>query len=512
MRTAMRFTVTDTGIGIPKERQSAIFDAFAQVDGSTTRKFGGTGLGLSISNQLVELMGGEMGVESEEGTGSTFWFTVVLEEAPGEGAQPLVAPGNLRDVRVLVVDDSSTSRQLLVEHLTCWGCQPDATENAPAALSKLRQANAEGRPYSLAVIDHLPPALDGEALGREIKSDATLADVRLILVTRVGAPGDAKRMEGAGFAAYLTKPIGTSELLDGLLAVIGARLPDESIRPQPILTRHGIFENRSRRARILLVEDHDVNREVVLAILETKGLSADIATNGLEALEAIERSTYDVVLMDCQMPQMDGFTAVAEIRRRETGRSRLPVIALTAHAMTGDRERCLEAGMDDYLSKPFDAGQLISKVVHWADQGQEKKLKQEPETAVPRCEANVLSFDYGVFLKRCLGNREMAARLVREFAGSLQEDLVTRRHGFAAQDANGSANVAHKIKGAAAMLGAKPIWRAAESLERILRSGSLENAAVHLAEMEDRVHTYVAEVAILSDQREPEHMTSSCIH
>jgi PAS domain S-box-containing protein len=373
----LRFAVRDTGIGIPHDKLSLLFNKFSQVDASTTREYGGTGLGLAISKQLAELMGGEVGVSSEEGKGSEFWFTARLgTQAEGAQAESL-PPADLRDVRALIVDDNATSREILITHLASWGMRPSDAQDGPGALQALYRTLDENDPFRIAVIDMQMPGMDGETLGRTIKADARLAATRMVMLTSLGTRGDAKHFEAIGFAAYATKPIRHLELKAVLsLALAMTERDGEKPTPRPIATRHTARETLKqlfvgRTARILLAEDNITNQKVALGILRTLGLKADAVANGAEAVQALETVPYDLVLMDVQMPEMDGLEATQQIRHPRSAvlHRRIPIIAMTAHAMQGDRERCLEAGMDDYVAKPVSPQVLAEVLDKWLPQG-----------------------------------------------------------------------------------------------------------------------------------------------
>ncbi|RPJ69172.1 MAG: hybrid sensor histidine kinase/response regulator, partial [Acidobacteria bacterium] len=353
----VRFAVRDTGIGIPADKLSSLFQPFTQVDASTTRRFGGSGLGLSITQRLAGLMGGTVGVESAVGRGSTFWFTARLRRQPAVSAPPPMA-ADLVGLRVLVVDDNETNHRVLAGLLEAWRCRHEHAHDGPAALARLRAAAAEGDPFRVALLDMMMPGMDGEQLGREVTSDPALSATQLVMLTSIGARGDARRLEAARFAAYLTKPIRHQQLRDCLRAVIGkAGLPPAE---QRLVTRHTPREVVHRRLRILVAEDNRTNQKVATRVLERMGHYVDVAANGLEAIAALRAASYDLVLMDVQMPEMDGFEATRQIRDERTGLSQpgIPIVAMTAHAMKGDRERCLEAGMDGYVAKPIEAGAL----------------------------------------------------------------------------------------------------------------------------------------------------------
>jgi signal transduction histidine kinase/CheY-like chemotaxis protein len=364
----IHFAVTDTGMGIPMDRRNRLFKSFSQVDGSTTREYGGTGLGLAISKRLVEMMDGQIGVDSIEGSGSTFWFTALLKKSASADKhdQPQALPVDIQSKRILAVDDNKTNRRILKTYLSSWQCQVDLASNASSALELLIEAAERKKPFDMAIIDYMMPYMDGEALGRTIKSNPLLKEMRLMLLTSRGIRGDAARARDAGFDAYLTKPIKESHMFDAVVSVFGRKKdPDVDAPTHPIITRHTIKERRQNKPRVLLAEDNAVNQKVALIHLRKLGYAADVVNNGREALEAIEKTNFDLVLMDIQMPEMDGYQATQAIRNLQGKRRHIPIIAMTAHAMKGDREKCLDAGMDDYLSKPVSPEKLKEKLSGW---------------------------------------------------------------------------------------------------------------------------------------------------
>ncbi len=353
----VRCEVRDTGVGIPADRIGALFQPFMQVDASTTRRFGGTGLGLSIVRKLVELMDGEVGVDSVENAGSRFWFTARFAPASSTGPKyHRVAPSELKGRRVLVVDDNATNRKLLAIQLEQCGMRPVLSSSAAEAIACMRKACDEGEPFEIALLDHDMPDCNGAELGRRVNSDESLKLTRLVLLTSSGLRGDALRFAQIGFAGYLLKPVAESDLIDCLLVVLGGEAKDWHSQTQPIVTRHELRVLRSRtgRKRLLLAEDVLVNQKVACRALEKLGYEVDVVSNGREAIEAWETDKYDLILMDCQMPEMDGYEATREIRRREGVDKHIPIVALTAHAMKGADEECRAAGMDDHLTKPID--------------------------------------------------------------------------------------------------------------------------------------------------------------
>jgi PAS domain S-box-containing protein len=364
-RAALLFTVKDTGIGIPVERLDRLFRSFSQVDSSTTRKFGGTGLGLTISRRLVEMMDGQIGVESQEGKGSTFRFTVSFKKQPESRKveNKHLIPADIRGRRILAVDDNATNRKILEAYLQSWNCRATVAADGFQAMDLLSLAAENGTPFEMVIIDCMMPGLDGEELGRAIKAKPDLRNTHLVLLTSRGMRGDAARARSVGFEAYLTKPIKQSQLFSAVLTVFGKNSDNELQSGGDIVTRHSLAETHKQKLRILLAEDNAVNQKVALIHLRKFGYSSDVVNNGHEALEAMQKG-YDLVLMDIQMPEMDGYESARAIRK--AGYS-LPIIAMTANAMKGDRERCLEAGMDDYLSKPINPKEMLDKIEGWAD-------------------------------------------------------------------------------------------------------------------------------------------------
>ena len=363
----VRISVTDTGIGIPASRLGILFSPFTQVDGSTTRKYGGTGLGLAISKQLAEMMGGEIGVESREGKGSTFWFTAVFEKQP-EGQAPKDQPvSDLVGVNVLVVDDHETNRLLVTALLRSWGCCFKEAPDGVTALALLRDAARSGEPFDIALLDMAMPDMNGKELGQRIRASAELERTRLVMMTSLEQSCDAAHLERLGFSGYLSKPIRHSQLRDCLALVMAQKARSEGEPVIRTVTPQTLTQSVKRRIRILVAEDNIINQTVAVAMLEKLGYRADVVANGLEAVHALQTIPYDLVCMDAQMPEMDGFEATTVIRRPDSSvlNHDIPIIAMTAYAMAGDRERCIEAGMNDYLSKPIQTEKLAEALERW---------------------------------------------------------------------------------------------------------------------------------------------------
>ena len=496
--TLLRFSVRDTGIGIPADKLGLLFDKFTQVDASTTRKYGGTGLGLAISKQLAELMGGEIGVSSEEGQGSEFWFTARLGKQ-AEGAQAESRPpADLRGVRALIVDDNATNREILTTRLASWGMRPSEAPDGPAALQALYRALDESDPFRVAVIDMQMPGMDGEALGRTIKADARLADTRLVMLTSLGTRGDARRFEEIGFAAYATKPIRHQELKAVLSLALAERAGAEPT-PRPIVTRHTARETLNlfagRKARILLAEDNITNQQVALGILKKLGLRADAVANGAEAVKALETIPYDLVLMDVQMPEMDGLEATRQIRNPQSAvpNHQIPIIAMTAHAMQGDRERCLEAGMNDYVTKPVAPQALAEALEKWLPKETAGTTDQAPMTAEGTASVSTLRnseapvFDRAGMMARLMDDEDLARTVTEGFLDDIPRQIEALRGYLEAGDAPGAERQAHTIKGASANVGGEALRAVAFEMEKAGKAGDLDAVEARMADLESAV-------------------------
>ncbi|MEW6542640.1 MAG: response regulator [Nitrospirota bacterium] len=519
----LRFEVTDTGIGISPEGLTRLFQAFSQCDSSHTRKYGGTGLGLAISKQLAELMGGQIGALSKPGKGSTFWFTASLSRpAVTEQARPQPRV-DLQGLCALVVDDNATNCRILEQYLRGWNLESCCAADGQEALEMLRRAAGQGRPYDLALIDMHMPGMDGLQLARAIKDDPALSALRLVLLTSYGQRGEAESARQAGFSAYLTKPVRGAHLHDCIVTVmertgeqasnpVPAALQGSPVpAPAPLITRHSLEEARSRsRPRVLVAEDNVVNQKVAVRMLEKLGCSADIAANGIEAIDALARIPYALVLMDCQMPEMDGFEATREIRKREAshvkreapdeirtthgerrGAQRVPIIAMTANAMQGDRERCLAAGMDDYVAKPVKRDDLRAVLQRWLPQHaetdgarQDRGADKERDTVQPvpdsvdREVLNVLRELGGV------QDPQFLETLIAQFLDDAPRRLASLREAFRRKDGQALERAAHGLKGACGNLGARSMARLCADLQTIGAAQDLSRADKLLDDLE----------------------------
>jgi signal transduction histidine kinase/CheY-like chemotaxis protein len=474
----LHFAIKDTGIGIPPEKQTQIFQAFTQADSSTTRRYGGTGLGLAIALRLVELMGGTIRVESEVGRGSTFHFTADFGLPLTAGVSRVISgPKALEDLRVLVVDDNATNRRILEEMLASWHMKAACVADASSALQMLQHAAVSNERFHAVVSDCQMPDVDGFALARNIRSDERLTDTPIVMLTSVQRPEDVTRCRAVGIDACLTKPIKHSDLLDALATLFG--VSTRRARGMPAAPSSAPL----RPLHVLVAEDNVVNRKLVTKLLEKRGHQVRAVENGLQALAAIDAAgedRFDVVLMDLQMPEMGGLEATQAIRARETD-SHIPIVALTAHAMQGDRERCLAAGMDGYLSKPIDVNQLMVTVEQFGGPG----VALSP--APPPVHVHSADFDEESALSHTGGDRELLKELVTLFRGDYPVALRRIDRAIRQRDGEALRAAAHAVKGAIATVGGAAGRDAAAELERLGVSGSFDEAPAASAELRDRI-------------------------
>lgn len=503
----LKFAIIDTGIGIPLSAQAKLFQPFTQVDASTTRQYGGTGLGLAISKQIVELMGGEIHLESVENKGSTFWFTITLQEqleCPRSDAGVEVLTG----VRILVVDDSITNCNILYHQLVSFGMRVDTIQQSNLTLSYLEKAIAENDPYQIAILDMQMPDLDGEQLGIQIKSSANLNNIHLIMLTSLDQGGDATRMIEIGFADYLRKPVRKTRLLNCLIEAI-SEPTQKSVTQSSIYSGYILPPILPLNLKILLAEDSLVNQKVAINQLQSLGYQTDIAANGKEVLDLFLQIHYDIILMDCQMPILDGYSASRKIRELEAeanyNKSPVIIIALTANAMKEDRDRCLASGMDDYLSKPVRKEELAKKLLHWIQLIAKRSLFQtevELENLLPNLDVDksddisqspnvpetIVEIDWQYLDDISGGNQEFKQELLQAYVGSLPEHIELLAIAISQQQYLEVEREAHFIKGSSAALGITGIAKLAGILEETNKNGELPpNPQVLLQEINNGI-------------------------
>jgi signal transduction histidine kinase/CheY-like chemotaxis protein len=472
----LRFEVRDTGVGIPADKLHLLFQSFSQVDGSVTRKYGGSGLGLSISKRLVELMGGEIGVSSTAGKGSTFWFNAVFPLQPSSASAPeSQQEPDLAGYPVLVVDDNATNRRLLRSLLQNWNCRFGEADSSDSGLAELKRAAETGQAYEVAIIDMNMPGMDGEELGACIMAEAQLAATRCVMLTSAPMIGDADRLRRAGFEAYLTKPVKIDLLRQCLLTLRTHARPQAQSRV--LITHHSMEEAKNRNLRILLVEDNQANQKVANAMLARLGYQADCAANGLEALAALKRAAYDLVLMDCQMPLLDGFEATRAIRRGEGGQAnaRVRIIAMTANSMAEDKEQCLAVGMDDYVSKPIALHELSGKIARCASDARRRQgaaptpSAAAEERAALVAEAPVPILDLGALLENAANDSELAREIVGMTLAEMPRSLDALSQRVTSWSPEEVLRSVHTLKGLVLQIGGLRLAAELQAIESRLR-------------------------------------------
>jgi len=495
----LQFSVRDTGIGIPEEKARSIFEPFTQADGSITRKFGGTGLGLAISTKLCRLMGGDIWVESTVGEGSTFHFTlrIGVQDEPSRLAIT-ASPEELYNLPVLVVDDNATNRRILERMLENWEMSPTVVDSGPKALAALERALHANRPFPLALIDGNMPEMDGFTLAQKVKGNQKLATTELVMLTSAGRRGDAQRCRKIGIAGYLMKPVKQSDLYDAIVTVM-AHPSAAAVQRPALITKHALGE-KEQQLNILLAEDNPVNQRVATRVLEKRGHKVTIAVNGREAVEKWKQSRYDVVLMDIQMPEMDGFEATAAIRKLEEERGfHQPIIAMTAHALKGDREKCLEAGMDEYVPKPIKAKVLFNTLRIVVSPV--KNSLHEPTVGEHRFEEDEDSSGPAIDRQAVMDNLEGDEELLFELGTMFIEDCPGQIRKVRAAIEEGQAEklcrAAHALKGALGNFGKSEAFAAAANMEKLGAESDLASAATKLEGFESRMSGFTENLANL---------------
>jgi signal transduction histidine kinase/DNA-binding response OmpR family regulator/HPt (histidine-containing phosphotransfer) domain-containing protein len=496
-RIRLRFMVKDTGIGIARDKQKTIFESFTQGDGSTTRKYGGTGLGTTISKQLVELMGGEIDLESDEGKGSTFNFTAWFGRRADRKEIPERNVVDLSGLKVLVVDDNFNNRYIVAEYLKQWGCLPSEAHNEKEALAVLKEAVGAKEPFGLVLTDYQMPERNGLDLAREIRADRDLEQTPILLLSSIGRQETGEQCKEIGIEGYLNKPIRRNELRKAIEAVLGLPAGWKKQTEAELITGHTQVEECRKDIRILLAEDYPTNQQVAMRHLERAGYQVDLAKTGKEAMEIYRQQHHDLILMDIQMPEMDGYEATSAIRKMEKdGETRTPIVAMTAHAMTGYREKCLEAGMDDYLTKPLRRKELLAIVAKWVsgggDYGTEVRCPTPTVTTdvgssmINRRSGDDVPMDFKRAVDEFEGHRDVVIEVIGGFVENVRNQIGVIRGAISDNNAETVRREAHSIKGGAANLTADALSSAALELEKLGTSGDLKRGweALERLEME----------------------------
>ncbi|HOK08887.1 MAG TPA: response regulator [Candidatus Hydrogenedens sp.] len=493
-KAALSITVEDTGIGAPHEKLEEIFERYQQADALIARQYGGTGLGLAICKLLIDAMGGTISVQSQERQGTTFNISLIFPMDISTPVKPTPSHReHLRGVKVLIVDQSHINRLILLEQLQSWDMQATAVGSSGEALNCLREEAQKGDPYQICLIDDQMPGIQGESLGRIIKQDNVIKDTILVLLTPFGIKGDANRLFELGFSAYLTRPIRQSELMDALATVWSAYIKGE---PPTLITRHTILEQREQKkeklyfnAQILLAEDNFVNQQVAVEILKDLGCEVTIAVDGHEAVECTKQKRFDLIFMDCEMPNIDGYTAAQEIRRMESGNFHVPIIALTAHALQGDRERCLNAGMDDYLPKPIELAKVVEVLKKWLSKAKEEGIQDKEKQDTQHTFTDMIketdiytfpTFDLKKALEITGGKihtiRKVSAIFLQHLPARLEE--IQKAHEEEKYDE--LVRLFHSLSGASATIGARRLTYLSQNIEQELRGGIYDNLKVEI--------------------------------
>lgn len=486
----IRFSVSDTGIGIPPEGLSIIFERFRQADGSTTRKYGGTGLGLAISQELVEKMGGQIYVQSKLNEGSTFTFTGIFEKQPEGTVQPMSIPVDLANFNVLIVDDNASNRLILTKMLEGFGCRTTEVSDGFDALPNLRSSCQVGDPYQLVLLDMQMPGIDGEGTLEIIKNDPLVKGVKVIILTSIGQRGDVARLKTLGCSGYLLKPVKQSQLREAMRMVLGAQEIPKETGENKFVTRHTIQELKRKGLQILLADDNEINRKLIVKLLNRKGYFIDTVENGRRAFDAVRNGNYDLLLMDVQMPEMDGLEATKAIRNIELPNKHLPIIAMTAHALQGDRERCLEVGMDDYLSKPINPDRVFELIQKWTkdpgieDDHTEQIEGSEFETSSP--------IDVEKALPLFSNDNAFFIEMLGEFVDRMPSIRQELSMALEAQDRDTLSRLGHNLKGLASNFKALDL----SGLGRQVEENSKTTGFDHINSILQQIHTEMNKITL----------------
>ncbi len=486
----VRFMICDTGVGMSAAERAKLFQPFTQADESTTRKYGGTGLGLAISRQLVEMMGGEISCSSQPGQGSEFRVDLPLKKSPVTQLIAKTPAHELQGLRGLIVDDNATNRELLIHQLNSWGIEQESAANGIDGLTKMHQAVTNGKPFDMIIIDMHMPIMGGLDVARQIKKDPIINKTRMIMLTSAGISGDARLAKEAGIKIYLSKPVRQVDLYNSLIVL----MKDDFFNSNKLLSQYPLEkENTTFQTKVLLAEDNLINQQVATGVLRKLGCQVDLAIDGREAISGFKKHCYDIIFMDCQMPRMDGYEATKEIRRLETSSSEknhIPVIALTANALSGDREKCLTAGMDDYISKPFDIKRIRKVLMHWLPDKLKVAAANPPQqenhgVTEPKDASSVINYKVLESIRnlQCRGTEDILTKIITLFLEETPKQLAELHQAIQDHNANKVCAIAHSLKSSSANLGAIKL---SEHLNKLEQQG-LNNSATLATELFEQV-------------------------